>query len=58
LFGIIIPFGLWKLAQEGRALARKRNSTDFLTSVDLAGAAFIVRRRSGAAAASEMRTEG
>jgi hypothetical protein len=58
LFGVIIPFGFGKLAQEGRALARKRNSTNFLTSVDLAGAPSIVRRRSGAAAAPNMRTEG
>jgi hypothetical protein len=46
LFGTIIPLGLGKLAQEGRALARKRNSTNFLASVDLAGAAFIVECRS------------
>jgi hypothetical protein len=55
LFGIFTPFGVGKLAQEGRALARKRNSTNFLASVDLAGAAFIVGRRSGAAAAPNMR---
>jgi hypothetical protein len=36
-FGILIPFGVGKLVQEGRALAQKRKPTNFLASSELAG---------------------